>query len=101
MDQQKKTQENEASEAFFARFAGLAGLWAILYTIAGRIGPQIPEEHGLLTFGLQAAVMAPLMAALRMVIRHPGMEREIRWGCRILFGMMTAALAVFLMAAIG
>ena len=100
MDRQKQRQESAADEAFAVRFAGLAGLWAILYTIAGRIGPQIPDSAGWLTFLLQAAVMLPVMTALRMTYKKAGLDGEVRFFCRMMYLVMVAALSLMLITAI-
>ena len=99
MDQNKQTQDNAVHEMFERKLAGLACLWAIVYTAAGRIGLQIPEAAGEVMFFLQAAIITPVMAALRMTYRNTEMDRWVRSCCRILFGVMAAALVVLLVMA--
>jgi len=100
MDHRRQRQENAVSEAFAVKFAGLTTLWAILYTIAGRIGPQIPQEAGGLAFLLQAVVTLPVMAALRMTYKKAGLDGTVRFFCRMMYLVMVAALILMLAAAI-
>ena len=100
MDQQKRAHESAVSEAFAVRFAGLTSLWAILYTVAGRIGSQIPEQAGGLTALLQAAVMLPVMAALRMTYKKGGLDGSVRFFCRLMYLVMVAALVLMLITAV-
>ena len=100
MDRQRQRQESAAGEAFAVRFAGLTTLWAILYTIAGRIGPQLQDPTGWLTFLLQTVVMLPVMAALRMTYKKAGLDGAVRFFCRMMYLVMIMVLLLMLIMTI-
>ena len=100
MDQQKQAHGNALDETFAARFAGLAGLWAILFTIAGRSSQQLAMGAGWGRFFLQISVMLPVMAALKMTYKQSGLDRTVRILCRMMYYVMTAAMAAMAAAEI-